>query len=140
MPENLQTEAQPSVTSLVGGIVNDAQQLIRQEVALARREFQEELNKVKVAAVSFGIGIAIGALGGVLLCLMLVFLLWHLTGYPDPAAVPLWGCFGIVGLVFLLVGAGLFYAAKSKVESISLVPRQTVETMKENVQWIKNQT
>ena len=30
-----------SVSALVGGIINDAQQLIRQEVSLARREIQE---------------------------------------------------------------------------------------------------
>jgi hypothetical protein len=37
MLENHHVEAQPSVASLVGGILADGQKLVRQEVALARR-------------------------------------------------------------------------------------------------------
>jgi len=144
MAENLQGEGQPSMASLVGGIVNDAQQLIRQEVALARREIQDELNKIKTAAVSVGAGIGVGLLGGLMLCLMLVHLLHWATGFRgenvDPAAIPLWGCYGIVGALFLVISVLLFYIGKSKAQQVDLVPRQTVETMKENVQWIKNQT
>jgi hypothetical protein len=143
MPEDLQSEGQPSLASLVGGIVNDAQQLIRQEVALARREIQDELNKIKTAALSVGVGVGVGLLGGLMLCFMLVHLLHWATGYRgevDPAAIPLWGCYGIVGALFLVISVMLFYIGKSKAQQVDLVPRQTVETMKENVQWIKNQT
>ena len=41
---------EPSMASLVGGIVNDAQALIKQELALAKREVTDELNKAKEAA------------------------------------------------------------------------------------------
>jgi len=142
MADNLQSEGQPSLASLVGGVINDAQQLIRQEVTLARREVQQELDKAKTAAVSVGIAIGAAIPGALMLCLMLVYLLHWLTGgmENDPAAIPLWGCYGIVALLFLAVSVMLFYIAKSKVQQIDLVPRQTVETMKENVQWIKNQT
>src|SRR5437899_1752724 len=134
MPENLNMEAPSSMASLVGGIINDAQALIRQEVALARREIQEELLKAKVAAISFAIGMAVAVLGGLMFIFMLVHLLHQLTGFRDEAAVPLWGCFGIVGVVFAAAGAILFVVAKNKVTQINLVPPKTVETMKENVQ------
>lgn len=135
MIDNLRTETQqPSLASLVNGIITDAQDLIRQEMALARREVQEEVEKAKVAVVSFGVGLAVSMLGGLMLCFMIVYLLKLI---PD---LPLWLCFGIVCGLFLLGGAFLFYAAMAKIRSISLVPRQTVETMKENVRWLKNQT
>ena len=141
MPDNVQIENQPSLSSLVGGIINDAQQLIRQEVLLVRREVQAELNKAKAAAISLGVGMALGVVGGLLLCFMLVHLLYWLTNPQLPhEQLPLWGCFGIIGVLFLIVAAGLAYFAKSQVSKIDVVPRQTVETMKENVQWIKNQT
>jgi len=134
MADNLQTETSPSITGLVDGIITDAQRLMRQELALARTEIQEEWNKTKTAAAALGAGIVIATLGGIFLCLMLVFLLNWLT------ELPLWGCFGIVGGLFALLGAIMIYAGKSQAESINFVPQQTVETMKENVQWIKNQT
>jgi hypothetical protein len=134
MPENLHLEASPSMASLVGGILDDAQQLIRQEITLARREMQQELDKAKTAAVSFGAAAAVLALGAILLCFMLVYLVHEVAG------LPLWGSFASLGAGFVVVGSILLAVAKNKAGEISLVPRQTVETMKENVQWLKNQT
>jgi hypothetical protein len=134
MPEQLQTEVSPSMTSLVEGIIADAQRLIRQELTLARSEIQEEWNKTKMAAAALGVGIVVVSLGGIFLCLMLVYLLNWLT------ELPLWACYGIVGGLFTLIGLGLIFAGRKQAGEINFVPRQTVETMKENVQWIKNQT
>jgi urea transporter len=130
--DDLHTDTSPSMTSLVSGIITDAQQLIRQEVALAKREIQQELNKAKLAAVSFGIGIMVSALGGAMLCIMIALLIGEALNH-------YWAGFGIFGGVLVCVGGALFFMAKSKVQAMSMMP-QTVETMKENVQWIKNQT
>src|SRR5260370_9136903 len=142
MPEQLQTETQPSLTSLVAGIIHDVQQLVRRELALARSEAKQEWNTTKTAAVSFSAWAVVGVLGVLHVSLMLVFLLQWVTlpaGAGGPG-FPLWVCFGISGGLFLVVGAVLFYAGKNKAEQIHVVPPQTAETMKENVQWIKNQT
>jgi hypothetical protein len=119
------------MSSLVTGIISDAQQLIRQELALARREMQEELNKAKAAAVSMAVGAGLAALGGVLFALMFVYLL-------ALAPIPLWGCFAIVAGVVTAIGVGLLLAGRTKVNEVSLIPPQTAETMKENVEWIQN--
>jgi riboflavin synthase alpha subunit len=134
MPENAHMEAPPSVTSLVSGIVQDAQQLIRQEMLLARREVQQEVDKAKAAAAALGAAVAVLTLGGVLLGFMLVYVLHEAAG------LPLWGSYAIVGAGFVIVGGILLAVAKNQVRDINLVPRQTVETMRENVQWLKNQT
>jgi VIT1/CCC1 family predicted Fe2+/Mn2+ transporter len=134
MPENVHMETPPSMSSLVGGIVQDAQQLIQQEMMLARRELQQELDKAKTAAVSFGAAVVVLALGAILLCFMFVALLSEMAG------LPWWASFAIVGAVLAVVGGSLLAVAKNKASEVSLVPRQTVETMRENVQWLKNQT
>jgi VIT1/CCC1 family predicted Fe2+/Mn2+ transporter len=130
------------MAALLGGIVNDAQQLIRQEVALARREVQEELDKAKTAAVSLTTALVAAIPGALMFCFFVAELLHWLTapkGY-DAAGIPLWGCYLIVSAALLGVSVLLCYVAKSKLSGIKLVPPQTAESLKENVQWIKNQT
>jgi hypothetical protein len=72
--------------------------------------------------------------GGLLLIIMLVHLLQTLT------PIPLWGCYGIVGGVLLVVGLVLLATVRKTAEEIDVIPRQTVETLKENAKWIKEQT
>jgi hypothetical protein len=134
MAENVRTDPPHSMASLVGGIVEDAQQLIRQELMLARREVQQEMDKAKTAAISFGVALGVLALSAILLSLAVVYVVHQVAG------LPLWGSYALVGGVFLAVGGTLLVVVKNKVNDINVVPRQTVETMRENVQWIKNQT
>lgn len=129
----------PSISSLVGGIISDAQDLIRQEVQLARRELQQEVHKAKTAALSLAVGGAVAFFGVMLLCFMLVHLLFWATSELHQG-FPLWAWFGIVGLVLTTIGAGLLYSAMAKASDIHLVPPQTAQTLRENVRWIKNQT
>ena len=132
MPENVQSDA-PSMASLVGGIITDATRLVRQEIALARREVQAELDKAKVASVSLAIGAGLSMFGAIFLGLMVVFLLHEVGG------LALWASFLIVGGVVAVAGAILLYAGIREVSKISLVPPQTAETLQENVQWLQNQ-
>jgi hypothetical protein len=99
-----------------------------------------DLRKSKDAIVALAIGAGAAALGLIFAGLMVVYLLHWLTSPPasDPASIPLWGCYGIVTLVFLGSGTALLLAGKKKFESFNPLPVQTVETVKENVQWIAN--
>ncbi len=128
------TTTEPSLTSLVSGIINDALNLFKQELALARREMTDELNKTKQAVVSLGAGLAVTAFGAFFLTFMVVYLL------NEEAGLRLWLSYLVVGGVLTAVGISLFFIGRTKAADINLVPRQTVQTMKENVQWIKNQT
>ncbi len=133
MPENVQNEA-PSMASLVGGIISDAQRLVRQEVALARREMQVELDKAKQASLALSIGLGCALLGAIHLTFMVVYLLFEV------AHIPLWADFLIVGGILAIVGGVLLAVAVGQLRTISLVPPQTAETLQENVQWLQNQT
>lgn len=124
----------PSFVSLLGGIANDAKELLVQEVALTKLEVQHELRKAKTAAISLGIGIGIIAMGGLLLLFMLVHLLAALT------VVPLWGCYGIVGSPLVILGGVLLATGKTKAEEVDVVSPQTVERIKESAQWLTKQT
>ena len=133
MDNRSQRSAEPSLAALLGGIMNDAKDLLIQELTLAKLEVQDELRQIKTAAISLGIGIGVAAVGGMLLSLMLVHVL---AAYTD---MPLWGCYGIVGSVLAVLGWVLLASGKHTVEEIDVLP-QTVETMKENAQWLREQT
>src|SRR5947209_1313926 len=113
MVDNTPAGDQPTLASLVGGLIEDTQQLIRQEVALARREVHEEWNKTKEGATLLGSALAIFALVGVLFGFTLVELLHHFV-LPNH----LWACFAIVTAMFAVCGGVLFYAARAKLELV----------------------
>lgn len=127
---------EPSLSSLVTGIVHDAQALMKQEVALAREELKQEVTKTTQVALAFAAGAGVAALSVLFLLLAVAFLIT----WASADRIPLWGSFGIVGIVLGVVGGILLYSGRNRAEQIHLIPRQTVETMRENVQWIKTQT
>jgi hypothetical protein len=121
------------VAQLLTGLMQDAQQLLRHEVALAIYELRGELRTTIRAVLYLSLGLGLAALGGWLLILMLVHLLQALTG------LPLWACYGLVGGLFAGIGVVLLVLGKRRLAPRHLVPQHTVDTMKENVQWLKAQ-
>jgi len=134
MDNGSQRIPEPGFASLLGGIANDAKDLLLQEVALTKLELQYELRKAKTAAIALSIGIGTIATGGILLMLMVVHVLDALT------VVPLWGCYGIVGSVLVVLGGVLLAAGKTKAEELDVVPQRTVHRIKESAQWLTTQT
>ena len=125
---------EPSVAVLLGGIVNDARDLLEQEVAMLKLEARGELRKAKSAAIALGIGIGLVAAGGMLLSVMLAQVLAVFT------EIPLWGCYGIVGSGLVILGGVWLAVGKSTAADFTGTPRLTVKTRKENGQWLTEQT
>jgi hypothetical protein len=133
MPENLQAEPQPGVASLVGGILEDAQTLVRQEVALAQREVAHAWDKAKTGAALLSSALAVFAVCGVLLGFMVVKLL-HQHLLPNDE----WACFGIVGGLVGLLGGALLYRGLTEINQVQLTLPQTAETLREDVHAISD--
>jgi Putative Actinobacterial Holin-X, holin superfamily III len=131
MTNNVDGTAEPRVTTLVNGMVQDAQALCQQHIALFKHEVRETLRETKAAAVSLSVGAGLCIAGGFLLCFFVV----HLLNFLVPA-LPLWACFGIVAALLLLGGGALLYLARQKLQLVSRFPEQSVAAFKENVQWI----
>jgi hypothetical protein len=118
-----------SLGDLLKTLTGDVQHLVRAELELARVETRDEITKAKDAGVRFGIAAATGVLAAILLSFAAAWLLAELMP---------------VGLAFLLVGA--VYAglacwaalqARDKAREIDPIPEQTVQTLKEDVQWAR---
>ena len=122
-----------SVTTLVSGIIADAQQLIQQQFAMFQQEVRNDFRKAKEAALSLAVGVAVTLVGSLLLMLMLPLLLQALV--PE---LPLWACFGIVGGVLTALGGLWVSAGVKKFESFNPLSNQAAEGLKENLKWTTN--
>ncbi len=120
-----------SLGQLFGDLTGDMSELFRKEVELARVEVKQEVGRAGKAVVP-----AAGAAGAaVLAVLMLSFALaWGLA-----AIMPTGFAFLVVGVLYGIAAAVLFPMAKTRLQAVSPVPEQTIETLKEDVQWAKNQ-
>lgn len=121
-----------SVTSLVSGIVNDAQTLIQQQLALFREEIRADLRKTKEAVTALVAGVAVAALAVGPLVFFLVALLHEL------AVWPWWASALLVGVVFAVIGGALIAIGVQRFRSFNPLPDQSVEALKENLEWIKH--
>ena len=121
-----------SVGQLISDISDDLATLFRQEVELAKAEIRQEARKAgKAAGMLGGAGFA-GYMVALLLTLALVA---ALSNVMDPGWAAL-----IVAVVWAVVGAVLYATGRQRLRTVSPVPRQTVETLKEDAQWLKNPT
>ena len=122
-----------TVSDLISGLVNDAQQLVHREIDLAKREVAIEVDKVKQGAVALGIGAGLAVIGALLLGQMLVYLVQTLTG------LSLWVSYLIVGAIFAIGGGLMLMQGINRMKDVDPVPRETIESVKEDIQWIKEQ-
>jgi Putative Actinobacterial Holin-X, holin superfamily III len=131
MATDLKSTHEPSVTTLVTGIISDAEELFKQQFELLKTEVREDLRKSKEAGFVLGLGAWFGLIGAILLVLALVYLTqWLLP------ALPLWICYLIWGAVTFIIGAILFFAGKQKLDSFTPLPEKSAQALKENVQWL----
>jgi len=127
MSTDLQHE--PSVAQLVSGIIDDAQRLMVQHAELLKADIRKDLHDAKEAGYSLGIGGVLLGAGG----LMLLFMIAHLLNWMWE--LPLWGGFGIVGGVLALAGGILFFRGQQQLDKINPLPENSVEAVKEDLQW-----
>ena len=106
--------------------------LARQELRLAKAEMAEKGRK---AGPGFGMIGAAGATALLSAGALTAFLVLALDG-----VMANWLAALIVAIAWAGVATALYFAGKQRVEDAgSLVPEQTIETVKEDVQWAKTQ-
>jgi uncharacterized membrane protein YqjE len=121
-----------SVGDLLGRVTTDLSTLRRQEVELAKVEIKEEATKAgKASGMLAGAG-AVGYLVLVFLALALMFAL--------DAAMPIGWAALITAVLLGVVAAVLFVLGRKQFQQVNPKPEQTVETLKEDVQWAKNRS
>jgi hypothetical protein len=111
-----------------------AKTLLQQEVELAKTEVRQE---VRTAAPNVGYVVAGGAVAYAGLIVLLIGLGWLLGRLFGPTLI--WLGLLLVGVVTAAIGYALVQKGISKLKEMSAVPERTVETLKENQQWLKDE-
>ncbi len=106
--------------------------LVHQEMELAKAELNQKGKKAGAGAGAFAVAGALGlaALGALTACFILAL----------AAILPAWFAALIVAVVYAAITAVLAQTGKEKLRKATPpVPEQTVESVKEDVQWAKTQ-
>jgi uncharacterized membrane protein YqjE len=121
------------VAELLKQLADETTTLVRQELDLAKAEMREKAGKAGAGAGMWGAGGVIALLG---LGSLTAFLILALDG-----VMPNWLAALNVGIAYAAIAGFLYLRGKQRVEEAgSPVPEQTVETLKEDVQWAKHPT
>jgi hypothetical protein len=140
MATQVPTSSEPGFSTLLRGIANDIGDLVKQQIQFARAEIKSDLQKSKEAVAFLALGVGSAFVGVLFFGLMLVHLLHWLTAPPglDPSSLPLWSCHAIISGLFFVTGVCLYITGRKMFQSFDPLPVQTVQTAKENVEWITN--
>lgn len=119
-----------SIGDLFGKLSAETSTLIRQEMELARAELTEKGKQAGKGAGLFGGAATVALLGAGAITAGIVMLLGLL--------IPDWLAAIVVGLVFVGIAALLGLRGRDEIQAATPpVPEQTVDTVKEDVQWAK---
>jgi len=130
MPELRQER---SIGELFGQLSQDMTLLVRQEVQLARTEMSEKLSRLAANLISVAAGGFVAYLGGLALVAAVILAL------RDLANISLAVSALIVGAILAVIGWLMLQRGLKEMKRVDLAPRRTVETLKDDVQWAKEQ-
>jgi uncharacterized membrane protein YqjE len=127
-----QTNDERSLGELFGDLARDMGTLVSQELALARTELTEKATRV-------GKEIAMLAVGGLVVYAGLLAIIAAVIVLIADLGVPLWISALVVGLVIAGIGYLLVQRGITALRHEDFAPRQTIESIKEDAQWAKEQ-
>jgi hypothetical protein len=125
------TQEEPGLGELFATLSNQASQLFRQEVQLAQAEMTNKAMRAgkNVALVVLGAVTAQGAFLAIIAALILAL----------AQVMDAWLAALLVGIGLAIVAAMLVQVGLKQLKEIDPAPRQTIQTMRENKEWLTQQ-
>lgn len=130
-PQHTAYQEQPGLGDLFSTLSAQVTQLLRQEVQLAQAEMTQKANLIGRHAALVILGTVIAQAGFLALVAAMILVL--------SLFVELWISALLVGTVLIITAVLLAQYGVKKLKTIDLAPRQTVETIKENTEWLTQQ-
>lgn len=130
--QRVERPADRSLGDLFSELSQEMTTLVRQEVDLAKEELSHKAANVGKDVGFLAAGAAIAYAGLLAIVAAIVIIVAH--------ALPWWLAALIVGIVVAGIGGFLIYRGMENLKSVSLAPKATLETLKEDKQWASDQT
>jgi hypothetical protein len=124
------TERRP-LGELFSELASETATLVRHEVELAKVETVAKIRLAGSNAAVLAVGGAVAFAGGLVLLAALILIL--------ALAIPLWSAALVVGMAVTLVGGLLVARSLRAFKRIDPVPRETIQTIREDKQWLREQ-
>jgi uncharacterized membrane protein YqjE len=128
-------QATQGIGGMLRGLAQDSADLLRGEVRLARVEAADTARAVAMGTASIAIGAVLALLGGLSLVVGLVLL----AGDQWLPGDRYWLAAAIVMVISGTIAAWSAMRGRKRLEPGALVPDETVETLKEDKEWLKRQ-
>ncbi len=121
-----------SVKEIIDALRPQVQELVAKQIEVAR---------IELTPVGRQAGVAIGLLvtGVVFLLLFLVFFFLAGMYIMNAAGFPPWASAGIIAVILLVIGGVIAGAGANALRSLDPKPHRTIQTLQQNVNWIKGQ-
>jgi len=120
-----------SLGDLFSELAADTGTLVRQEVALAQAEISAKATRVGKQVGYLAVG---GAIGYAAMLAIMAGIIIGLSYF-----IPAWIAALLVGAVVGAVSFFLISSAIERLKNTNLKPEETVESIKEDAEWLKNQ-
>ncbi len=131
MAQQQMIKEERSLGELFSELANETGTLVRQEVALAQAEITKKATDIGKNVGYLVVGGAVAYAAALAIMAALIIGLSYF--------IPAWAAALIVGVVVGIVAFVLISSALTALKKTNLTPRETVETLKEDAQWLKNQ-
>ena len=125
-----------NLTALLGEMKHEVQEFVQTRLTMLKMELQEKVRTLKAAAPLAVMGVVLLLTAFLLFTLALVALVF--AGLPDNA-FRWFFAFLAVALLWSIVGGLMAYLAKRELEVKGLLPKRTVEVLKEDKLWIQSE-
>ena len=124
---------QRSTGELIRELSQQASRLVRQEIELAKTEMSEKGRRASVGVIALA---SAGIAGLLALGTLTAFLILALDG-----GMPNWAAALCVALLWAAVGGALALYGRAKLRDVGTpVPEKTLETVREDIEWLRHPT
>jgi hypothetical protein len=135
-----------NLPALLGRLGDNVMQLVDTKLSLVKVELKEDASFYARNGALTAVGGVIAAIGFALLNVAVAFFISTLFGSDDPGVVtPKYGPvsygvgFLITGLLYLVVGGVIVLTMKKRMAAYNPVPARSLEEIRKDKQWLKNE-
>jgi uncharacterized membrane protein YqjE len=121
-----------SIGDLLSNLAAQSTSLVRDEIALVGREFYEKGKTIRPALIVLAIGTFLAMLASLMLCAGIVL---FISQY-----INTWLSAAITGSILGLIALTMITISISRLKQTSFRPEQTLKSLEENKEWLKEIT